>query len=268
MQETLEFVLRHGYAILFLGVFAEQIGLPVPAVPVLLAMGALAGTDRIQILPALLLALSACMVADLFWYWLGSQRGASILKLLCRISLEPDSCVRNTENVFQRWGARVLLVAKFVPGLSTAAPPLAGMFQMKLWRFLVFDGGGALLWIVAYSGAGYVFRTELEDLARLAAGMGAWLIAVLGSLLALYIAFKYVQRRRFFRELRIARVTPEELLRMLNENENVAIVDLRNRLELAGSAAKIPGALHFELSELEARAGEIPRDRDVILYCT
>ncbi len=268
MKETLEFVLRHGYSILFVSVFAEQIGLPIPALPVLLAMGALSGMGKMYYAPALLLALVASLVSDLFWYWLGRRRGSAILHLLCRISLEPDSCVRRTENVFVKYGARSLLFSKFVPGLSTAAPPLAGMFHMKLWRFTVFDGLGALIWAGGYSLLGFIFREQLEQLAQAALGMGTWLMVVIGVLLAGYIAWKYFERRRFYRELRIARITPEELDQMIQNGEKIAVVDLRNSLEWEDGADKIPGALHFNFEDLEARHEEIPRDRDVVLYCT
>ena len=268
MKETLEFVLRHGYSILFLSVFVEQIGLPIPAGPVLLAMGALAGMGKMQFLPALLLALVASLVSDLIWYWMGRRRGSAILQLLCRISLEPDSCVRRTENVFVKYGARSLLFSKFVPGLSTAAPPLAGMFHMKLWRFILFDGLGALIWAGGYSLLGLLFREQLEDLAQAALGMGTWLLVAIAVTLAGYIGWKFFERRRFYRELRIARITPEELDRMIQRGEKVAVVDLRNSLEWEDGADKIPGALHFDFEELESRHEEIPRDRDVVLYCT
>src|SRR6202795_1674680 len=146
MHQTIEFVLRHGYAILFAWVFAEQIGLPVPAMPMLLAMGALAGSGDFSFPAAMLLAVSACLTGDTIWFWLGRRRGYSILSLLCRISLEPDSCVRRTNDVFARYGSGAVVFAKFIPGLSTVAPPLAGLTHMPIWRFLLADGAGAILW--------------------------------------------------------------------------------------------------------------------------
>jgi len=143
MEEIISFLLRHGYWVVFAFVLAEQIGLPLPATPVLLAMGALAGLGRLSFLHAFALSVVASLIGDCLWYWLGRKRGYSVLNLLCRIALEPDSCVRRTENVFSRFGAGALLFAKFVPGLSTAAPPLAGLFRMPLWRFLLSDTAGA-----------------------------------------------------------------------------------------------------------------------------
>ena len=268
MNEAFEFLLRHGYAVLFGFVFAEQLGLPIPAIPVLLAMGALVGAGQFSLVIAIPVALVAALLSDVIWYQLGRHRGHSILNLLCRISLEPDSCVRRTENVFASHGARALLFAKFIPGLSTAAPPLAGIFRMRLPRFLVWDGAGTLLWVGAFVGTGYLFSTQLERIAAIALRLGAWLVAVLVGALAAYIGWKYVQRRRFIRKLRIARITPEELMRKMEAGEEIVVVDLRHSLEFEADGVSVPGALRFSPDELDRRHQEIPRDRDVVLYCT
>jgi len=268
MNHFLTFLLRHGYSVVFAFVFAEQIGLPIPSTPVLLAMGALAGLGKLSFVAALTLGVAASLLADTLWYWLGRNRGYSVLNLLCKIALEPDSCVRKTENVFSRYGAGSLLFAKFVPGLSTAAPPLAGLFRMRLWRFWLADGAGALLWVGGFSGLGFVFREQLEDVAMWALGMGRWLGIVLVALLAVYILWHIWQRQRFLRKLRIARVTPEELLRKIEAGEPLMIVDLRTALDVETEGHKLPGALVMAPEQLEARNQEIPRDRDIILYCT
>jgi len=268
MADSVQFLLRHGYAVLFGFVLAEQIGLPLPAVPVLLAAGALAGAGQMSLLAALGLTLLAALVSDTLWYELGRRRGGRVLNLLCRISLEPDSCVRRTEDVYARHGARALLFAKFVPGLNTAAPPLAGLFQMRLGRFLLYDGAGAFLWAAAFLGLGYVFSAQLEKVAAYALQLGSWLVVLLGGALAGYLGWKYVERQRFLRELRIARITPDELLARLDTGEPIVVVDLRHRMEFEADGEKVRGALHFEPEELDARHPEIPRDREVVLYCT
>jgi len=268
MNQLLTFLLRHGYSVVFAFVLAEQIGLPVPSTPILLAMGALAGLGRLSFVGALALGVAASLLADTLWYWMGRTRGYAVLNLLCKIALEPDSCVRKTENVFSRYGAGSLVFAKFVPGLSTAAPPLAGLFRMPLWRFLLADGAGALLWVGGFSGLGFVFREQLEDVAQWALGLGKWLGIVLVGLLIVYILWHIWQRQRFLRKLRIARITPEELLRKVEAGEQVMIVDLRNPLDVETEGHKLPGALRMAPDELEARHQEIPRDRDIILYCT
>jgi membrane protein DedA with SNARE-associated domain len=268
MNEAFQFLLRHGYAVLFGFVFAEQLGLPIPAIPVLLAMGALVGAGQFSLAIAIPVALLAALLSDVIWYHLGRHRGPSVLNLICRISMEPDSCVRRTENVFARHGARALLFAKFVPGLSTVAPPLAGIFRMRLPRFLVWDGAGTLLWIGTFVGTGYLFSTQLERIAAFALRLGAWLVAVLLGALAAYIGWKYVQRRRFIRRLRIARITPDELMRRIGAGEEIVVVDLRHSLEFEADGMSVPGALRFSPDELDGRHQEIPRDRDVVLYCT
>ncbi|MCI0403802.1 MAG: VTT domain-containing protein [Acidobacteria bacterium] len=268
MSEAFQFLLRHGYAVLFGAVFAEQIGLPLPAIPVLLAAGALAGMKRFAFLAIVLVAVLASLLSDLIWYALGRRRGHSILNLLCRISLEPDSCVRRTEDVFARHGVRALVVAKFIPGLNTAAPPLAGMFRMRLSRFLLWDGAGALLWAGTFCGAGYLFSAQLERVATSAGRLGGWLVVLVLGALAAYISWKYIQRRRFIRQLRTARVTPEELMRKLEADEEIVVVDLRHSFEFEADSVKIPGSLHMLPEELNHRHTEIPRDREVVLYCT
>ena len=268
MAHVLEFLLRHGYWVVFAFVLAEQIGLPLPSTPVLLAVGALAGLGRISFWHAFVLGMVASLIADSLWYWMGRKRGYSVLNLLCRIALEPDSCVRQTENVFSRFGAGALVFAKFVPGLSTAAPPLAGLFRMPLWRFLLSDGAGAALWVGSFSLLGYVLREQLELAAEYALGLGRWLGIGVAGLFAVYIVWHVWQRQRFLRKLRIARITPEELLRKLNTGESVVIVDLRNPLDVQTSGSKLRGALLMAPGELEDRQAEIPRDRDIILYCT
>src|SRR3990172_6449002 len=165
MNEVFAFVLRHGYSVLFVWVFAEQLGLPVPAIPILLAAGALAGAGKMSFAVVLGLAVAAALAGDGIWYESGRRRGGQVLNFLCRISLEPDSCVRRTEDIYAKHGVRALVVAKFIPGFSTAAPPLAGAFRMKLTKFLGYDGLGALLWAGTFAGLGYIFSDQLESVA-------------------------------------------------------------------------------------------------------
>lgn len=265
MHQSMEFLLRHGYPLLFAMVLAEQLGAPIPSAPVLLAMGALIGDGKYSWQGALALSIAACLSADGVWYGMGRHRGSSVLKLLCRIALEPDSCVSSTRYWFKRLGGWALVIAKFVPGLSTVAPPMAGLSRMPWWKFLGADGLGGFLWAGAFLGLGRVFRAQLEDVALYAARLGGWLIVVLGGALALWIGWKYFQRWTFIRGLRVARIQPEDLKQQLND---VVILDLRTAEEYASEGAKIPGAIWFDRKELEQRHLEIPRDRDVVLYCT
>ena len=265
MHQSMQFLLRHGYPLLFAAVLAEQLGAPIPSAPVLLAMGALIGAGNYSWPGALFLSILACIVADGVWYLIGRQRGSRVLKLLCRISLEPDSCVSSTRYWFKRLGGWALVIAKFVPGLSTVAPPMAGMSRMPWWRFLGADGLGGFLWAGAFLGLGRIFRTQLDDVAAYATRLGGRFVVLVAVALALWIGWKYYQRRRFMKKLRIARIRPEELRDQLTD---AVIIDLRTSDELAADGAKIPGSLWFDRKELEQRHAEIPKDRDVILYCT
>jgi len=253
---------------LFAWVAAEQIGFPVPAIPLLLAAGALAGAGKLNLGLVIGTAVLASILSDVAWYEVGRRKGMKVLNLLCRMSLEPDSCVRRTEDVFTRHGARSLLVAKFVPGLTTAAPPLAGIFRMRRSRFVFFDAAGAAIWAGAFAGLGWLFSDRLERLAVKAARLGTWVLVILLTSLAAYVLWKYIHRQRFLRRLRIARITPEELKRKLDAGEDMMIVDLRHSMDFEAEPHVIPGAIRLAVEELEGRHNEIPRDRDVILYCT
>ncbi len=268
MTLTGQFLVRHGYLLLFGIVFAEQVGVPLPAVPFLLAAGALAGRGQLNLALVVVVILAASLVGDLLWFELGRRRGAKMLSLLCRVSLEPDSCVRRTENVFARHGARSLLFGKFIPGLSVVAPPLAAIFGMRVPRFLLFDALGALIWTAVFVGVGYVFSGQLELIADQAERLGGWLIVVVGASAALYVLYKFVQRRRFLRDIRLARISAEELKQKLDAGEDVVIVDLRHSIDFEADPSTIPGALHVPSEEFAARNGEIPRDREIVLYCT
>jgi membrane protein DedA with SNARE-associated domain/rhodanese-related sulfurtransferase len=227
MSEALAYLLEHGEAVLFWVILVEQSGLPI----------------------------------------LGRQYGGKVLGLLCRISLEPDSCVRKTENMFLRHGARSLLVAKFVPGLSTVTPPLAGIVGMRVWRFVLYDAAGTLLWAGASVAAGWLFSDQLERLARVLADTGVLVGELLLGGLAAFIAVKVYLRQRFLRELRMARISVDELKQKLDAGEPVLIVDVRHPLDVEANPHRLPGALHMPLEDIDHRHHEIPRDRDIILYC-
>jgi membrane protein DedA with SNARE-associated domain len=268
MTHVIPFLLAHGYVVIFISVMVELLGLPTSSVPLFIAAGALAGSGRLSLLRLLVLSVSACLMADMAWYQLGRRRGYSILKFLCRISLEPDSCVRRTQDRFTRQGGRTLLVAKFIPGLGTAAAPLAGLLRMKPVRFLSWDAAGSLLWSGTYLLAGYFFSPQLDRLGAYASRLGTGLVILLAAAIAAYLMWKYRQRRRFIRDLRIARITPEALYGKMAAGEEVVVVDLRGSVEFEAEPGRVRGAIHMGPNELEERHAEIPRDRDVVLYCT
>lgn len=271
MHALLNFLVQHGYLILIVWVFVEQAGLPVPSSPLLLAAGALsaaAGRDHLNFLACLLLAVFASVLADTCWYQLGRHKGIKVLQYLCRISLEPDSCVRRTESLFEGQGARSLLIAKFVPGLGAVATPLAGIFHMRFRRFLLFDSLGAFLWAATFLGLGYLFSTQIEIIAARASALGSGLLVLLAAALAAYILSKFVARQRFLRNLRISRITVDELKRKIDAGENLSIVDLRHSLDFEADPETIPGAVHIDSKELTEKHDLLPPDREIVLYCT
>ena len=268
MSETIKFVAEHGYVLLFFWVLAEQIGLPIPAFPILLAAGALSGSGELKLGYALPLAASASLFSDMVWYQLGRQRGASILGFLCRISLEPDSCVRRTEDTFQKYGARSLLVAKFLPGLNTAAPPMAGVTGMPGGRFLAWSSLGALLWSGSFILLGYFFTNQLERIGDYADGLGNGFLVFLVLAFVAYLVRRYWQRKMFMDQLMRERIDPAALREMIDRREPVYILDLRHALDFLAYPQVIPGAVRLDPKDLDERAAEIPRDREIILYCT
>ena len=262
------FALRHGELLIFLYVFADQIGIPVPAVPGLLAVGALAAVGKINVALALVASVGASLLADLIWYGLGRRRGHQVLRLMCRISLEPDSCMRRTEDVFIRYGVRSLIVAKFVPGLSTVAPPLAGMTGVRLPRFIAYSVAAGFLWAATWGGLGYVTGEAVQRVTDESARVGRILAALVAAGLVIYVGGKWMQRRRFLRNLRVAQISQDDVKRALDAGESIVIVDLRSPLDVATVPFMIPGSLRIAPDDLERRHQNIPRDRDIVLYCS
>lgn len=265
MPAALGLFVHHAYLIVFLWVLAEQFGLPIPSVPVFLAAGSLAVTDRRLILVPFV-AVAACLISDSVWYRLGSRFGGPVLKLLCHVSFEVSTCVRRTEESFARYGAAVLVIAKFVPGLSTAAPPIAGQIRMGYRTFLVYDLAGSFIWSGVFTLAGAVFgnvlRLHPQALSHAERYLGLILfLAVLG-----YIIYRILRWRAFLRRIRTARIEPEDLKQMMDAGKPVFIVDLRHSLD--PDPRTLPGALRISPDELVGHAGEIPRDTDIVLYCS
>ena len=267
-MSNLQFVSEHGYSVLFFWVLAEQIGFPIPAIPVLLAAGALSATGNMNIGLALLITLVASTAADTMWYELGRRKGMKVLNFLCSVSLEPDSCVRQTELAFSNQGMRALLIAKFVPGLNTAAPPLAGIFKTPLSRFLLYDAIGCLIWAAFFLGLGRIFSKQIEAITQRVLEFGASALHVVAALVVAYVAIKWIKRQLFLRELRVLRLEPEELKQMMDAGDNVFVIDLRHPFDFDSAPHSIVGALRMSPEEIENKHDLIPRDRDVILYCT
>ncbi len=268
MTVTIQYLASHGVPFVFFAVLAEQLGLPLPAMPLLLAAGALSATRHLSFLPCLEASIIACLIADTLWFYLGRLRGGQVLGLLCRISLEPDSCIRRTMDAYARYGMNGLIFAKFLPGMSTLAPPLAGMSGTSVGRFLIFDSLGSLVYCGGLLVLGLMFNSQLARIGAALAGIGGSALVLLAALVAAYIAMKFWRRQRLLRELRMARITVDELRRMQDAGESPVILDLRTEAELASDPSIIIGAVHVNLNDIEVWHHGFPRDQEIILYCS
>jgi membrane protein DedA with SNARE-associated domain/rhodanese-related sulfurtransferase len=213
-------------------------------------------------------SVAACLIADSAWYWVGQKYGIRVLKTLCRISLEPDSCVSQTQTRFERWGVNSLVIAKFVPGLAIIAPPLAGAMRIGWPRFLVLSTLSAALWAGCALLAGVLFRAQIQQLLQTLDQLGSAVVIVGASLLALYIGYKWWQRARFYSLLRMARIGVDELYELMQAGAAPVVIDVRSATARSLEPRWIPGALNISLSEVGQRLKDLPRDRDIIVYCT
>ena len=268
MQQLAVYVSRYGLSLVFIVVLAEQLGLPIPAMPVLIVAGALARDKGLSGPQVLLVALIASLIADAAWFLLGRRFGFRVLKTMCRVSLSPDSCVRQTTTIFEKYGLPSLVIAKFVPGFSTVAPPLAGAIKARLFPFLLFDGAGALVWAGAGVAGGALFHKAIDRGLEFLAGIGWWAGVILGAALLLFIAVKWRQRRRFYAMLRMARISPEELHRLMDEGRDPIVLDVRTPGARLSDPRRIPGARLLSFDEIPEKVEGLPQDREIILYCT
>ncbi len=262
-MDVTEILHRHGALVLFAVVFAEQVGLPLPALPLLVAAGVLIGTGHVGLVSAVLAAVLATVLADGIWYVAGQWRGRPILNFLCRIALEPDACVRRTEDFFRLHGPRSLVVAKFIPGLSTIAPPLAGIVGLGPVAFFLYDGLGTVLWVGIGLGTGYAFGTAAPAVMAQATQMTPLVAMGAAGLTFLYIGLKAWRRYELRRAPRIA---AGEVARRLETGEPLLFVDLRSP-EHQREVPGIRGAVSMSLDDLARRATSLPTDRDIVFYC-
>lgn len=268
LTDSVPWLERYSVIILPVLVVAEQVGIPLPAVPALLVVGALAAHGRVSLLLVIASIAAVALPVDLIWHGLGRRRGARVLLGLCRFTLEPDVCVRRTQNLFLRHGVRALLVSKFLPGLTTVMPPLAGVFGISRLRFVVYDLAGIVLWAGLWTGIGYVFSETIETVARRVSALGHTAGLALAGILVSYVALKFLRRWLFLRRLRIARISPEDLKRKLEAGEDVAVLDLRTALDVAATPHAIPGSRWISVDALDEHLSDVPRDRELVLYCS
>jgi membrane protein DedA with SNARE-associated domain len=271
MDDFLTLFARHGYGLLALIVFLEAVGLPVPAAVALLAAGAASALHIMHPFPALLIAVVSMVAGDALMFWLGSVSGWWLLGVLCRVSMNPETCILRSAESFYKRGKATLLFAKFVPGLNTMAPPLAGSMRMSPWKFLRYDLGGALLYILAYAGAGFLFSGFMSSITHgLALASHTFAMLLLLAFVA-YLAYRIWT----YRQQRVYRVVPrvqvEELALLFNSEEErvrIVIADVRSHGYYDAGAHRIHGSIRIEPNNLDLEINSLPRDKHIYLYCT
>jgi len=257
------------YSGIGLAVFARQLCLPVPAVLFLMTAGALAAQGQLHISLLLVAGVLGCLAGDGVWFWMGRRWGSQMIRLVCSLTLDPRTSMKRSRHIFDQWGLRILVVAKFVPGLDGAMPPLVGAEGASVTSFLSFDGAGSLLWTSAYVMLGFVFSHQLESAVHGAERFGSLLAVVLGVPLVLYIVWRLAHLVRMVRHLRLRRISPELLQRKLNESDRVAIFDLLHYEAREGEIAGIPGAVRIDPARLRSAPHfVVPDDVDIVLYCS
>ncbi|MEO7028887.1 MAG: VTT domain-containing protein [Acidobacteriaceae bacterium] len=273
MSSVMGLLVRHAYALLFGWVLIEQAGIPIPSVPVMLAAGTMSAAHKLHIAYALPLVLLACLISDSMWYMLGRRYGTRVLNLLCRFSLEAATCVERTQGTMGKRGAVTLLFAKFVPGLSTMATPIAGQARIPYWKFLLYDMAGTVIWAGAWLFAGRFFGDIAKRSSEFFSALEHFAVGLVVLMVVAVIVFRIVKKRQFVNELRGLRLEPGQLMAMIDDARREDkplpyIVDLRHPLDILPDPRALPGAVWIGPQELKVRHSVIPRDRDIVLYCT
>jgi membrane protein DedA with SNARE-associated domain/rhodanese-related sulfurtransferase len=265
MQILVELVLQYGLGLAFVGVLAGQIGFPIPAYPILIATAALSARGTYSPAQVIAIAVLACTFADLAWYGAGARFGRRVLAAMCRISLSPDSCVRQTEAIYEKWGAPSLMVAKFIPGFAAVATAMAGVVGVNVFAFVLFDLVGATVWSGLAVALGWIFRNAVDDVLRVIESAGRVGLVALAAAFALYLTLKFVQRQRLLRRLRMSRVSADELHAMLKDEPRPLVIDVRSAD--SRKSGVIPGSLGIEARGPEEDLRSLPASEEVIIYC-
>jgi membrane protein DedA with SNARE-associated domain/rhodanese-related sulfurtransferase len=265
LDTLIRLIAEYGLLFVFVNTLLQQLGVPVPGYPMLMVTGALAARGQLNLSALLGTAVAACLIADSIWYAIGGWSGRRVLRTLCKISLSPDGCVRQTESIFTRFGPASLLVAKFIPGFASVATALAGAMRIPRGAFLLFDAAGSVIWVGAGLELGWLFSPAIERIVGALAQFGEWGLMLLALVVALFIAAKWWQRYRFNQQLRMARVTVEGLTELLDRGERPLIVDVRSKA--AREEGRIPGAIMTFGDVMAPELTAHPKDGLIIVYC-
>jgi membrane protein DedA with SNARE-associated domain len=268
MEEMTALLARHGLALVFVNVLLTQSGVPVPSMPMLIVAGAFVAQGQLSLAALLLATTTASLIGDTAWYIAGRRYGYRILRTLCRVAIEPDSCVKQTENIFERWGAPSLMIAKYVPGFSTVAPPLAGTMQLGFPPFLAYSAIAALLWAGLPIALGAAFSTQVELALEWLESMGTGALAVIAAIVLFYVFLKAFERFLLIRFLRMVRIDVLELRGLFNEGTKPLVLDVRSRAARKLDPRRIPGAVAVDIDTPEVAVVDVPPDRDVVVYCS
>jgi membrane protein DedA with SNARE-associated domain/rhodanese-related sulfurtransferase len=266
MNQLIAMIQQHGLWLVFVNVLAEQAGVPVPAYPTLIVAGAYLTVGEGRVLALVAVGALAAVTADTLWYLAGRRFGTRVLQTLCKISLSPDSCVRQTETIFERFGPGSMVFAKFVPGFASVATALAGALGLRYWKFVLFDLVGSLLWVGVAVAIGYLFRDAIGDALDTLQSLGKWGLVLIIAGFAAWIATKWWRRILFVKQLRMDRVTVEELKTLLDANEIGVVLDVRSRLSQEASG-RIPGARRVDIKNIASGLDDVPRGGEVVVYC-
>ena len=266
MSHLIELLQQYWLGLVFLNVIALQAGLPLPAYPTLIVAGALAAAGGTPVYQLVGVGVAGALIADSGWYVAGRKFGMRILGTLCRVSLSQDTCVRQTESIFQRFGPSSMLFAKFVPGFASVATAMAGAIRLSYLKFVAFDAVGATLWVGAGVGLGYLFRDAIGELMAKLSSLGKYGVMLVVAGFALYILVKWYQRYVFTKQLRMDRVTVDELRNLIDEKKVQALVDVRSALTQAATG-RIPGARAIDMKKIDEGFKGVPVEGEVIVYC-
>jgi len=270
MDSFVSLISRHGYSIVFLAVFAESIGLPVPAALAMIAGGALGASGILSLPWVLVICFAAMILGDLIVYFFGRHMGWFLLGFLCKVSANPETCILRSAESFYKRGKSTLLISKFIPGISTMAAPLAGSMRMRLGQFLLYDAAGAAMYALVYAGLGYLFHDFLGVIVHGIETAGRALETVIAASLLFYIGY----RIRLYWTHRIYRVVPRaevnQLTQKMQEEGSLRpfLVDVRSHGYYDSEAERIQGSIRLEPNNLAATVGSLPKDREIYLYCT
>jgi membrane protein DedA with SNARE-associated domain/rhodanese-related sulfurtransferase len=267
MRDLIPLLIAHSALIVFAITLAARIGAPVPAAPLLVVAGGVAMAGQVSLPVCVAASVVANVLGDAVWYQAGRWRGHRVMKLLCRISLSPDTCVRQSEGILSRWGGSSLIAAKFLPGISVVAAPMAGALGMSWQRFISYDIGAALIWTLAFLAVGVIFAGQIVLVLDFMTRFGTIAAVAIVIVLATMIVYRYLRRRWMLSDRYAPRIAVHELRELIRRGEAPIVIDVRSSVALLQDGRRVPGAIAATLAQLPTTAAELPREREVVLYC-